>query len=854
MGEADKGRDEVLYGRGSRQNLPTKNREARQTETRQAETRQAEIRQTRENAEYYGRGSRTKASPLAKSAIPASQTQRNFANDFSATILKHARKEPASTQPSSTQPSSTQPSSTQPEKTEEETRFLPWALPSALALILGIIAAHAALPWWVLPIWLLILALTFFVIPKSYRLSLGLALLCIPLGYGRMALWQQQSNPFTPYLGQTLQVVGSSDGRYLRVQQIDGVKVRSARVVLAPKDSVQAGQVTLKGDFGLPRNKRNPGGFDYRAWLWRRGVKAQFYVQEVLEHQPRKNLSLLERAQRGVVAGLSERSAGLMQAMTLGIRDDLGDLRDSFAEAGMAHILALSGLHVGVLALALGWLLLPLGRTRHLIIMVIISIFVVLVGASPSVLRAGLMVNVALLSLYFGAGRIDAWAALGLSALGILLFNPSYLLDLSFQLSYLAVAGILLFANPLSRLFLGENVLELKWYYPKQFIVVSMIVSLSAQLLSLPLVLSTFNNLPVFSPVINIVAVPLAMVLVPLGFAAAVIGLFALPLAQTLNLIASEWLARFLMALADVGAALPSLHWGEIAALGYIYYAIALLSLALWLHKLLSLNQSLLVIIACVAGSLITSNDRVPEVVFLDVGQGDSTLIRLANRTEILMDGGGTPFSDFDIGAQVIVPALRALDVDELEVVIASHPDTDHIEGLIGVLERIPTQLLLIGHPVEGKPVFDDLMAVAARKNIPVRQVRRGQRLVLPEATLEILNPPQQPYEENNDNSIVLVMTIHATGKRILLLGDSSFTVERDIAFPEVDIILAGHHGSPSSTSAELLTAARPEQAVLSYGRNNYGHPAPEVRARLEAIGADIFSTFEHGAIRLSLQ
>lgn len=736
-------------------------------------------------------------------------------------------------------------------QTEKTAPFLPWSLPAALALMAGIILNYAALPWWVSLLWLAMgtLPLLFY---KKYRwLPL---LLLIPLGYGRMALWQGQANPLATYWGQRLMLEGNSDGRYLRITHIEGQATKTpTRVVMSPKDSVAAGHVSLQGVLQEARGKRNPGGFDYRGWLLRRGIKGQVYVEDIISMTPRQNLSLLERAQRGTSAGLAPATAGLMQAMTLGIRDDLGDLRQSFAAAGLAHILALSGLHVGVLALALGWLLRFLGPRRYPLIILIIAGFVLLVGASPSVLRAGLMVIFALFSLWLGAGRIDAWAALGLSALVILLYNPAYLFDLSFQLSYLAVAGMLIFVNPMTEKILGKDIGKLKWYDPRNFLIISMVVSIAAQLLSLPLVLSTFNALPLFSPLINVVAVPLASLLVPLGFATAVLGLFNVALAQGINLVLTGWLAQLLIWLAQLGAALPALHWGEIAPLGYAYYAIAILALALWLYDSLRLRYALLVLLACMLASQLTSSNTVPEAVFIDVGQGDSTLIRLPEGVEILMDAGGTPFSDFDIGAQTVVPALRALGVDELEIAIASHPDTDHIEGLISVLEHIPTQVLLIGHPAAGKAVFDKLMTATTKHNTEVLEVRRGERLILEHATLDILNPPQTPYAKDNDNSVVVVMTIHASGKKVLLLGDASTTVEQDLAFPEVDIILAGHHGSPSSTSAELLAAARPQQAVLSYGRNNYGHPAPEVRRRLEAAGVSIYDTFAHGAVRIPL-
>ena len=227
-------------------------------------------------------------------------------------------------------------------------------------------------------------------------------------------------------------------------------------------------------------------------------------------------------------------------------------------------------------------------------------------------------------------------------------------------------------------------------------------------------------------------------------------------------------------------------------------------------------------------------------------------LIRLPGRTEILVDGGGSPFSDFDVGKNTVVPALRALGVDELEVMIASHADTDHIEGLPSVLADIPTQQLIVGADASGNPLYDRLLRAARYRNVDVRQVRRGEVLRFGEARLEFLHPATQLEDNSNDNSVVFVL-YYQNRARALFLGDVSASIERQLAFPDVDVVMAGHHGSSHSTSAALLQATTPDIAVISYGRNTYGHPHPSVLRRLEAVNARVFETYQHGAVRVSL-
>lgn len=727
--------------------------------------------------------------------------------------------------------------------------FIPWSLPAAAGLILGIALRLGGVPWWLLATLLPAILLPVTLLPAALvgrRRSWYLLMLFLTLGYARYAYWEAVPNPLTPLFGDTVTVTGTGDGHFLTLEDPRGV-----RVAISPAGALPPGRATVTGELSEPPGKRNPGGFDYRGYLKRRGVLGQLFVTEIGAVTPRR--SVKELFARGVSRGLSPKSAALMQAMTLGIRDDLGDLRNVFAASGVAHILALSGLHVGVLMLAVSWLLRGLGRRRYPLMIIITVLFVALVGATPSILRAGVMVVVALFSLWHGAGRIEPWPAMGLAACLTLLWNPSWLFELSFQLSYLAVGGLLLFTGPLTRLLLGSVPAPLPWWDWRALLLGTAVASTAAQALTLPLVASQFGAIPLLSPLVNVVAVPLATLLVPLGFLAALLGLLWPPLAGLVNLVTSG-LAGGLIFIVERSAALPSLVWGEVSLSGYLYYGAGIAAVLLVIRGILRPWRGLVVLaIAMLCSSVTPSPHPPPEIVFLDVGQGDSALVRLPGRREILIDGGGSLFSDFDVGGRTVVPALRALGVDELELVIATHADTDHIEGLQTVLDRLPVGELVIGVPDPGKAVFDDLIAVAARRGVPVRRVRRGETLVVGQARLEILNPPLRAYPGTNDNSVVSVLW-YGGRPRALFLGDASTKIDGDLAIPDVDILMVAHHGSAGSTSSRLLAAAQPEVAVISTGRNSFGHPHPALLARLEERGIAIRITRREGAIRLDLR
>ena len=714
-----------------------------------------------------------------------------------------------------------------------------WSVPAAFCLVLGIAFAGAGLPLWAGAVCAGALLLAGAALGARWLL---LAVLLVPLGQVRFDMWEARPQPLAELIGTAQTLSGHSDGSYLTLDEPAG-----AKVVLSPRGVVAAGRVTLRGDVVAPATKRNPGGFDYAGYLARRGVGAQVYVDEVLSFEPAA-LTFKERLQRGVVAGLPPEQAALMEAMTLGVRDNLNDLQDSFAAAGLAHILALSGLNFGILIAVVGFLLKPFGVLRYPVMIAFVIGFIFLVDASPSVLRAGTMAAALLFSLWLGAGRLEPWPALSLAALLALLWNPSHLFDLSFGLSYLAVVGMLVFAGPT---LWALHASALPWWRPRALVLGTLIVSLAAQALLLPLLAHTFGSVPLLSPIVNILAIPLATPLVPLGFAAGLLGLASLPLASLLNQLTALPAAALIWT-ANTSATWPSLGWGEVSPVGFVYYAVGALALALVSLGKLRLWRGLLVVAAALTASALTPppyGDA--EIVYLDVGQGDSTLIRLPHRTEILVDGGGSPFSDFDVGENTVVPALRALDVDELELVIASHADTDHIEGLAGVLARVPVQRLVIGYPSADSEAFGALLAVAERRGVPVTEVRRGEVLYIGDARLDILNPPMQPFAETNTNSVAFVLS--ALGTKALFLGDAPSEVENVLAVPDIDILMAAHHGSRFSTSDALLRAAQPEQAVPSYGRNNYGHPNPDVLARLRAHGVEVSHTYRVGAVRVPL-
>lgn len=753
--------------------------------------------------------------------------------------------------------------------------FVPWSLPSAGGLVAGVVLAQPLAPT---PRLLVAVGLVAAGVvawrrlrsrrPQGARLTgrpgwlpwLPLVLLAAAAGAVRFHAWEQGPGERArralelEWAGQEREWRGRSDGEVLHVEH--PVRLRLA-LVMPRGASPPIGVVAVTGEAQPADARRNPGGFDAAAHLARRGVAGRLFVRQVTV--VRGVTPPAARLAAGVRAGLSEPAAALMEAMTLGRKDDLGDLRDSFGAAGMAHLLALSGLHVGVLLLAAGRFLRPFPRARAPLLAVLTVAFVMLVGPSPSVVRAATMALAAVVSGALGAGRIDPWAALGLAALVGTLGAPQMVFDLGFQLSYLAVAGMLLFLPPwTARLAAaglpvagpaaaGAPARLLAWSGA------GALASTAAQLPTLSLVAGTFQAVPLLSPLVNVVAVPLAAVLVPLGFLAGLLGLVAEPLARAINLGVAP-LAGALIRTAELGAALPVLAWGEVAPVGHAAWAVFVAALAAWSLRRLLLRQLLLVALAAIGlTALVPAARGAPDVWFLDVGQGDATLLRLGGGAAVLIDGGGAPFSDHDVGRRVVVPALRALGVTRLAAVVLTHPDADHGDGLVAVLEAFRVGLLVAGPPDPASALDVRLRELALARGVPVHEARRGERLVIGAASLDVINPAaEHTYANGNDASVAFVLRYEGV-PRAVFLGDLGQAVEPDLAVPPVDLLKVAHHGSRGSTGPGLVRAASPRLAVISVGRNNYGHPAPTVTEILTDHGAEVITTLAHGAIRVPL-
>lgn len=525
----------------------------------------------------------------------------------------------------------------------------------------------------------------------------------------------------------------------------------------------------------------------------------------------------------------------LARALILGERSGLApELRLGLQRLGLAHVLAISGLHVGLvatLAALAGAALRP--RRRLLVVVVAVTGYGFLAGPSPSVVRSVLMVVLGAAALA-AARRPRSFDALCWATGGMTAVEPIVVTSLGFQLSVAATAGVLGLGVPWARRWVQRGGWR-RWASP-------LAVPISAQIATLPWALSSFARVHPAAPLLDLLAVTWLGVFLVIGLVwligAGLPGLGSLlergldivmvPLEAAIGLPPSPWLTTM--------AWLPL--WASVSIAGLLVVAVA--GRSRW--RLLALAiAAMVVLLTC---------PRAPtqaEVVFLDVGQGDSVLVRDRGETW-LIDGGGWSTPGF--GSRVLLPALAGLGVRRVDGVVATHGDADHCAGLVDLLREIPVERVVVPAGSETEPCVGALASSSALESTSAGAALRVGRLVL-----AVLAPGRRHREPGNDASLVL--RLEGLGRSFLLTGDIErrgellLVLETEPAQLEADVLKVAHHGSHSSTTSRFLERARPGWAVVSAGRHNpFGHPASEVLERLAAAGTRVLRTDLDGRIR----
>ena len=526
-------------------------------------------------------------------------------------------------------------------------------------------------------------------------------------------------------------------------------------------------------------------------------------------------------------------------------------------ETGLAHLFAVSGLHCAFLVTLLALLISRRQRLLCAVTIPLLLFYMVMVGMSPSVVRACIMQIFLLIAPLFRRGS-DPLTSLAAALLVILLCNPFAAASVSLQLSFSATLGMVLLSPRLYKLLTG-------WYKGKCrplraalcFVAANLSATLSAVVFTAPLTAWYFRIFVLVAPLSSLLAVPAAGWSFMAAFVTVLLGFVWLPLASLLGWI--SWaLVRYILWIAN-GMMSWRYHAVYFTNPYLIYWLLFLYAVFIGCAatpdgKRKYLLASALSVLTLTAAIWVNRQDYqygVLTALTLDVGQGESVILTSGGETALVDCGSSNSYKD---PGGLAADTLHSMGVRELSAVVVTHYHADHTNGLYEVLRRIPVQTVYLPDIEDEYGVRERLVSLAEEKGAQVTYVTKETADTLGDTVLT-LYPPVQSGGDLNELGLTALAS--AGDFDLLITGDMSGSTEKKLvetyALPDIEVLVVSHHGSRYSSNIRFLKSVTPEAAVISVGDNNYGHPSEETLQRLLAVGADIWRTDQQGTIRITV-
>ncbi|SNX55223.1 DNA internalization-related competence protein ComEC/Rec2 [Thermoanaerobacterium sp. RBIITD] len=622
---------------------------------------------------------------------------------------------------------------------------------------------------------------------------------------------------------------------------------------ISPKDG---DLVEIRGIVKIPQGRRNPGGFDYKLYLKKYGIDALMsvnsYSVSILKKSADSPINKFFRDMREKIKAnynksMPQKDAEFVSSVILGENDVDEDTLSSFRVTGISHIIAVSGYNFGLLTVFMVFILgiFHIKRYSTPIVIPILILYTLLTGSPPSAVRSAIMACMALIAVTIGRYNYPL-NSISFAAVLILIINPLMLYDIGFQLSFAATLAILCLYKPI------KEKLKLK----NEIIRDAISLTVAAQLGTLPITIYVFHNISIISLVPNLIIVPIVSVTVIIGFLSAFFGLIMPYLAFLLNIINTPiveivlYLTKFFanVPYASINVPIPSFY------IIIFYYLVLVVSLSSFdrSKKIIISSSILALLIIIMAINAILPKDV--EVTFLDVGQGDSTFLRTQHGKKILIDGGGRPLfngeTSFDVGQNILLPYLFYENASSLDAIFISHTDSDHIGGILSILNDIDVDRIFIGHQVQKDDNYKKLISLASMKKIPVYELTEGDTVTIDKVCFKVLSPGKTVIQENPINNNALVFKMSYKDVDFLFTGDIEKEAEDALKNLNIssDILKVAHHGSSTSSQKEFIEKVNPKICVIQVGKNNYGQPDDNIVKYLKSISS-VYRTDNDGAI-----
>lgn len=606
--------------------------------------------------------------------------------------------------------------------------------------------------------------------------------------------------------------------------------------------------IEIKGEYSAPEVARNYKGFDYSQYLKTLNIYGTIKVEEskiINKNQLSPILISINNIKEKMIdnanRNMPKRTANLLLGILIGERDNIQeDIIESFRTANLSHILAVSGAHTSYIILGITYLISKSKtpkRIGYIITIINLLIFIIITGASYSVVRACIMAIV-VIGAKICYRKENFFTSICISLIIILIQNPFAINDIGLKLSFMGTAGIVIFNKSITNFFIKLKI--------KQKIAEALSVTFSAQLMIMPITILNFNTISLTFFISNILASPLLGIIIIFGFISIFISSILNPISKILFLILHIFL-ELLILVSKVTEKIPGssiLVKTPNILFAIVYYILILFFNYFFVIKQNSTRRFHKKIIKIITIKNIKNGFKVIAVVFLimllltrivriinptlkiyfiDVGQGDSTLIVTPKNKKILIDGG-------EGKTNVLFQYLLDRRINKIDYIIISHFDSDHCNGLIEIIEKMRVENIVMSKQSKESEEYKKILEIIKQKNIKVSSVKAEDKIIIEKNLYtKILNPAEKfEFQDLNNNAIVAKLVYKNFS--MLFTGDIE-KAEENLAKKyknelKSTILKVAHHGSKTSTSEEFLKYVEPQIALIGVGENNkFGHP-----------------------------
>ncbi len=628
-------------------------------------------------------------------------------------------------------------------------------------------------------------------------------------------------------------------------------------------------KLQISGEYQEPNKARNYKGFDYKNYLKINKIygiiRVDLYTNIIIKHQ--KNLSnfkllihkIREKLKQNIQELLTKETYALGIGILIGDNSRINEkIVEDFKNSNLSHMLAVSGAHINYVVLTVSILFTKKRagiKAQRVVTIMMMLFFMELTQMTSSVVRAGISCIIYMLAslLYRKADVINAMA---ISTLLILLNNPFKLFDIGFQLSYAGTLGIILFCK-LINIPIKNKLLK----YLKD----SIIISISANIFIIPIMMYQFNTISLTFILSNLLAGPLLGISIILEIIVLLISFMSINIAA----IPAKVLNILLILIINIANWFSNIEISKIYVITPKIISIVAYYLICAAIILKQKNRKIIVIIMLTV--LIINLFPTPKklrINFIDVGQGDSTLIRTETNKVILIDSGGsTASSSFDVGNKVLLPYLLDRRIKKIDFIIVSHFDADHCQAFETVIDNINVRKVVVCKQSMITQEYLNIINKCKKKNIKIIVVERGDKLKIDKRTeFEILHPGERFLDDGkgglNANAIVCKMNYKLNNGRtfsILFTGDIEVEAEKELEQVygkklKADILKIAHHGSKTSSREKFIKLVSPKIALIGVGENNkFGHPADITLERLEKENVKVYRTDQMGEASITI-